>query len=84
MLDELSHTTSQHVTSLSTSEIERLSRMSKEMEDALSACERNIETYISELPVGQSGLTEREVFIDFLVSERPRYLDDLQSLLSQP
>lgn len=70
---------SPQVLSLSASEVERLTRLSKEMEDTLSTCERNIETYISELPVGASGVSEREVFVEFLTSDRPRYLDDLGS-----
>ena len=79
MLDELSHPVSPAVASLSASELDRLSRVSTEMEEALRACERNIETYIAELQVGQSGVTEREVFIDFLTSDHPRYLEDLPS-----
>lgn len=64
---------------LSASELRRLEGLTEDLERALADCQRQVETYISELPVGNSGLTERELFIDFFTCAKPRYIEDIRS-----
>ena len=64
---------------ISASELHRLETLTESLETALAACQKQVESYISELPVGNSGLTERDLFVDFFTSTKPRYIEDINS-----
>lgn len=79
LLSEISVPNSPTASSISASELYRLETLTNSLEIALAACQKQVESYISELPVGNSGLTERDLFIDFFTTAKPRYIEDINS-----